>query len=98
MSQDPAKCGQRSCRFFGCPAAPPDSAWDITNKTLGGTGINRHVYDPYVVTPSSRFSYGWNDWGLGNAPNGSLGEAADNLGCGADIDGFYYGPTKDTMR
>jgi prepilin-type N-terminal cleavage/methylation domain-containing protein len=80
---------------FQCPTAPPDSAWDITaNKTLGGTGLTG-TYDPYAVNTSSRFSYGWNDWGLGNA--GSLSEAANNLGCGADQDGqFYYGPTKDT--
>jgi prepilin-type N-terminal cleavage/methylation domain-containing protein/prepilin-type processing-associated H-X9-DG protein len=83
---------------FGCPAAPPDSAWDTNlNKTLGGQWITG-VYDPYVVTPNSRFSFGWNDWGLGNAPNGSLGNPADNLGCGGDIqDSIDYGPTKDTM-
>jgi prepilin-type N-terminal cleavage/methylation domain-containing protein len=84
---------------FGCPSAAPDSAWDTNvNRTLGGTWIN-NVYDPYTVTPNSRFSIGWNDWGLGQAPSGGgLGDPADNLGCGADIDGTYgiYGATKDT--
>jgi prepilin-type N-terminal cleavage/methylation domain-containing protein len=83
---------------FGCPAAAPDSAWDTNvNHTLGGTWITGE-YDPFTVTPNSRFSMGWNDWGLGQAPSGpGLGDIADNLGCGADIDGgFAYGPTKDT--
>jgi prepilin-type N-terminal cleavage/methylation domain-containing protein/prepilin-type processing-associated H-X9-DG protein len=81
---------------FGCPAAAPDSAWDTNiNLTLGGNYIN-NVYDPYTVTPSSRFSMGYNDWGLGNA--GSLATPAAALGCGADIDGpYYYGVMKDTM-
>jgi prepilin-type N-terminal cleavage/methylation domain-containing protein len=85
---------------FSCPSAPPNAAWDTNvNKTLGGTSIFG-VNDPYTVTPNSRFSYGWNDWGLGQAPNGpGIGNAADNLGCGADIDGQFgaYGQTKDTM-
>jgi prepilin-type N-terminal cleavage/methylation domain-containing protein/prepilin-type processing-associated H-X9-DG protein len=81
---------------FSCPSAPPDSAWDTNlNPTLTGGKWITGVYDPYLVTPSVRFSMGWNDWGLGNAPSGSL----DNLGCGGDIDGQYggYGATKDTM-
>jgi prepilin-type N-terminal cleavage/methylation domain-containing protein len=85
-------------QVFGCPAAAPDSAWDTNlNHTLGGTWITG-VNDPYTVTPNSRFSYGWNDWGLGQAPSGpGLGDIVDNLGCGGDIDGgFAYGPTKDT--
>jgi prepilin-type N-terminal cleavage/methylation domain-containing protein len=83
---------------FDCPSAPPDAAWDTNvNKTLGGTWITG-IADPFAVTPNSRFSMGWNDWGLGQAPGGpGIGEAVDNLGCGADIDGgFAYGPTKDT--
>jgi len=86
-------------KVFGCPSAPPDSSWDTSlNKTLGGNWIN-NVYDPYTVTPNSRFSYGWNDWGLGQAPNGpGIGSPAGNLGCGGDIDGGLggYGPMKDT--
>lgn len=84
--------------IFSCPSAPPNAAWDTNvNTTLGGNWITG-VYDPYTVTPKSSFSYGWNDWGLGQAPTGpGLGDSADNLGCGADIDGGYaYGPTKDT--
>jgi prepilin-type N-terminal cleavage/methylation domain-containing protein len=87
-------------QLFLCPAAPPDAAWDPSvNTTIkGGPWING-VFDPYLITPNCRFSYGWNDWGLGQAPSGGgLSDPADNLGCGADIDGQYgtYGVTKDT--
>src|SRR5208283_5041227 len=60
---------------FFCPAAPTDAAWDTNlNKTLGGTvssgiipGESIGQYDPLLVTPNSRFSLAYNDWGLGNA-------------------------------
>jgi prepilin-type processing-associated H-X9-DG protein len=46
------------------------------------------------VTPNSRFSYGYNDWGLGNA--GDLSNPTNALGCGADVDGsFFHGSMKD---
>ncbi|MGO8925890.1 MAG: DUF1559 domain-containing protein [Limisphaerales bacterium] len=88
-------------RVFCCPAAPSDSAWDTNvNKTLGGTvvqdipGYNPGRYDPWLVTPNSRFSVGYNDWGVGNAENLSNPSAA--LGLGGDVDGpVYHGPMKD---
>jgi prepilin-type N-terminal cleavage/methylation domain-containing protein/prepilin-type processing-associated H-X9-DG protein len=74
-----------SRKVFCCPAAAPNSAWDTNvNRTLGGTYINGQK-DPTVVTPNSRFSMGYNDWGLGNA--GSLNTPSASLGLGADIDG-----------
>jgi prepilin-type N-terminal cleavage/methylation domain-containing protein/prepilin-type processing-associated H-X9-DG protein len=89
---------------FFCPAAPTDAAWDTNlNKTLGGTvstsiipGDSPGRYDPWLVTPNSRFSMAYNDWGLGNA--GSLSDPADNLGCGGDQDGGFgiYGPMKES--
>jgi prepilin-type N-terminal cleavage/methylation domain-containing protein/prepilin-type processing-associated H-X9-DG protein len=77
-------------KVFGCPAAPPDSAWDTNaNTTLGGTYING-IHDAYTVTPNSRFSMGYNDWGVGNT-------LAIDLGLGGDIDGgFCYGPMKES--
>ena len=86
---------------FRCPAASPDSAWDTNvNKTLGATvaqdipGYNSGQYDPWLVTPNSRFSVGYNDWGLGNAIDLSSPSAA--LGLGGDVDGpYYHGPLKD---
>ncbi|MGA2540650.1 MAG: DUF1559 domain-containing protein [Verrucomicrobiota bacterium] len=83
-------------QVFCCPAAPPDSAWDTNvNTTLGGTGENG-VYSPWTVTPNSRFSIGYNDWGLGNA--GNLGSSSAALGLGGDVDGgFYYGLMRESQ-
>lgn len=84
---------------FMCPAAPPNSAWDTnanvnpsTHKsTLGGTDPDTGQYNPFLVTPYSRFSYGYNDWGLGNADN------FEALGLGGDVAGSYFkGILKDT--
>ena len=74
---------------FWCPAAPLNSAWDTNvNNTLGGAGENG-VFSPFTVTPQTRFSFGYNDWGLyiGHHPQ---------LGLGGDVDGgFYLGPVRD---
>ncbi len=87
---------------FFCPAAPGDSIWDTNvNKTLGGVvssgipGYSSGQFDPFLVTPNSRFSIGYNDWGLGNAGNLATPNAA--LGLGGDVDGgYFYGPMRDT--
>ena len=75
---------------FCCPAAPQNSWWDTNfNKTLGGNGENG-VYSPFVVTPSARFSLGYNDWGL-------YLRHKPQLGLGGDVDGTYcLGPVKDS--
>jgi prepilin-type N-terminal cleavage/methylation domain-containing protein len=78
-------------KAFCCPAAPPDAAWDTNaNTTLGGTDMYGSQNDPWVVTPNSRFSMGYNDWGLNlNNPT--------QLGLGGDVNGgFYKGQVKDT--
>ncbi|HEY3861255.1 MAG TPA: prepilin-type N-terminal cleavage/methylation domain-containing protein [Verrucomicrobiae bacterium] len=84
-------------KAYFCPSAPPDSAWDTNaNKTLGGNNMFG-VYDPFVVTPNSRFSIGYNDWGLGQNGTGGLQNPANALGLGGDTSGGYnYGPLKDT--
>jgi prepilin-type N-terminal cleavage/methylation domain-containing protein len=75
---------------FSCPAAHPNSWWDTNyNLTLGGTGEDGKL-SPLIVTPASRFSFGYNDWGLDLTHK-------PQLGLGGDIDGGYYqGPVKDT--
>jgi len=78
---------------FCCPAAPPEAAWDTNiNKTLGGTDMYGNP-SPWMVnstTPGSRFSIGYNDWGLNLANK-------PQLGLGGDINGgWYQGPLKDT--
>jgi prepilin-type N-terminal cleavage/methylation domain-containing protein/prepilin-type processing-associated H-X9-DG protein len=77
-------------KAFSCPAAPPNSSWDTNvNKTLGGKAETGN-FDPFVVTPASRFSFGYNDWGL------DLNHKPQ-LGLGGDVDGgFYKGPVKDS--
>jgi len=68
---------------FSCAAAPADYAWDpAINKTLGGLGEDG-VYSQFTVTPASRFSYGYNDWGLDLNHH-------PQLGLGGDVDGGYY--------
>ena len=76
---------------FHCPAAIASAAWDTNvNKTLGGQSPFA-AYDPWAITSNSRFSYGYNDWGL------DLGHKPQ-LGLGGDIDGgWYQGPVTDTM-
>ncbi len=66
-------------KAFWCPAANQNSAWDTNlNNTLGyGSRAN---YDAYWVQHTSRFSYGFNDWG----PFGAGG----TYGLGGDIDVF----------
>ena len=77
---------------FACPSASPKAWWDTNlNKTLGGDNW-QGVYSPYAVEGpgGSRFSYGYNDWGL------NLG-SHPQWGLGGDIDGgAYQGTVKDT--
>jgi prepilin-type N-terminal cleavage/methylation domain-containing protein/prepilin-type processing-associated H-X9-DG protein len=63
---------------FFCPAARPDSAWDTNaNKTIvTRIGYNDKI-DPFAIANTSRFSLGYNDWGLWNTHNPPLGMGAD---------------------
>ena len=86
--------GQR--KVFSCPAAQPYTWWDTNvNKTLGGKGPNG-LYDPYAIVINSRFSMGYNDWGI-HYTNG-LAITRPQLGLGGDVDGpNYQGGVTDTM-
>jgi prepilin-type N-terminal cleavage/methylation domain-containing protein len=77
-------------KAFMCPAALPDTAWDMNiNHTLGGTDQNG-VYDPYGIKETSRFSMAINDWGISIA-------VKPQLGMGGDVNGgWYQGPVRDT--
>ena len=66
---------------FFCPAARPNSAWDTNvNKTLlPRIGYNDKI-DAFAITAGtgssdSRFSLGYNDWGLSQGP--ALGMGGD---------------------
>ncbi len=77
-------------KVFSCPAAPPSFSWDTNfNETLGGKN-EQGVYDRIMVTPKSRFSIGYNDWGLNIANKPQLGLGGDVSG------GWYQGPVKDS--
>ncbi len=53
----PYMSGNRAA--YWCPMSNPNSKWDTNvNNTIGVSGV-----DPWYVTPWSRFSYGYNDWG-----------------------------------
>jgi len=90
---------------FFCPAALSQAAWDTNlNNTLAGPsgnpvfGENGQI-DAYGILTGgtsgqgSRFSLGYNDWGLNQTPVG-----APQLGLGGDIDGGQSkGPVRDSM-
>ncbi len=84
-------------KAFSCPAAKSWTAWDTNlNHSLGGPDPNG-VYDPYAVTKSSRFSLGYNDWGI-HFQNNQEQTTDPQLGLGGDVDGAQYrGPVKDSM-
>jgi len=76
---------------FYCPAAPPSSAWNTNlNKTLGATGPDGK-YDPFGVGNKTRFSFGYNDWGLDL-------HHMPQLGLGGDVNGAANkGPVTESM-
>ncbi|HEY4415952.1 MAG TPA: prepilin-type N-terminal cleavage/methylation domain-containing protein [Verrucomicrobiae bacterium] len=88
---------------FSCPAALSQSWWDTNvNNTLAGPsgaivkGEDNKI-DNYAImsgdsdSQGSRFSIGYNDWGVSLA-------ARPQLGLGGDVDGgFTQGPVKDSM-
>lgn len=76
---------------FHCPAAAPDSAWDLqANSTLGAKAPDGY-WDPLGISSQSRFSIGYNDWGLD-------WRHKPQLGLGGDINGGdYRGPVTESM-
>jgi prepilin-type N-terminal cleavage/methylation domain-containing protein len=81
-------------KAFWCPAALPESAWDLNlnSDTLGGNDPTAGgAWDPYGITEKTRFSMGYNDWGLDLNHH-------PQLGLGGDVNGgFYQGPVKEAM-
>lgn len=77
--------------IFWCPAACKESSWNPTlNKTLGPTGWDDSA-DQFAVKSTSRFSYGYNDWGISK-------DVTPQIGLGGDISGSHCkGKVTDTM-
>jgi prepilin-type N-terminal cleavage/methylation domain-containing protein/prepilin-type processing-associated H-X9-DG protein len=80
---------------FHCPSARPESSWNTNlNKTLGSRSPD-NINDPYGISDHARFSYAYNDWGLGQS---LLGSAKSNLGLGGDINGgVHIADVSDSM-
>lgn len=75
---------------FHCPSADIKSKWDTNvNKTLGATDVTGRR-DPYGVSNTSKFSLGYNDWGL--KPPGP-----NQLGLGGDVDVTNVGEVRETQ-
>ncbi len=89
-------------KAFSCPAAQPWTFWDTNlninsarKPMLGGVGPGG-VFDPFAITSSSFFAYGYNDWGI-HFQGGSEAITRPQLGLGGDIDGGNsQGPVRDT--
>ena len=66
-------------KAFSCPAARPDSAWEIApiNPSVATVTGEDGKTDLYGILTSTRFSLGYNDWGLRNAVLPALGMGAD---------------------
>jgi prepilin-type N-terminal cleavage/methylation domain-containing protein len=92
----------QSRKVFYCPSALVQSAWDTNvNNTLAGPSGNMVIGengkpDPFgiltgaIATDGTRFSYGYNDWGIQIE--------TPQLGLGGDIDGgLYQGPVTTAM-
>jgi prepilin-type N-terminal cleavage/methylation domain-containing protein len=84
---------------FSCPAARPDSAWDITvNPTLAGPSGNLKQgedgkLDNFAILTTTRFSLGYNDWGLRNSQGPPLGMGGD-IGAGVVKDSMVRKPVE----
>jgi len=83
-------------KIFSCPAARPETAWDTNLNTSLGCKVADGHYDPYAIHRTSRFQYGYNDWGLMqkrlNDPE------YPQLGLGGDVTGpFFKGFIRDTQ-
>ena len=62
-------------KAFWCPAANLNSAWDLS---LNNSLVPIVIDGRYGISPTTRFSYGYNDWG----PFGAGG----TFGLGGDVD------------
>jgi prepilin-type N-terminal cleavage/methylation domain-containing protein/prepilin-type processing-associated H-X9-DG protein len=68
--------GNNNRGAFSCPAAPANSVWEKpANETLGATPPSG-PFDQYGLRNDSRFSLGYNDWGLLSG-GGKLGMGGD---------------------
>jgi prepilin-type N-terminal cleavage/methylation domain-containing protein/prepilin-type processing-associated H-X9-DG protein len=79
---------------FSCPAAQLDSAWDTNvNPTVVQVIGEDGKINPFGITKTTRFSLGYNDWGLKNTYTPCVGMGGD-VGTGAVKDTFVHKPSE----
>ncbi len=66
-------------KTFWCPAANQNSSWDKTLNTSLGSTDPVGTFDPLGIGNTSRFSYGYNDWGMKSIRD------PNQLGLGGDV-------------
>ena len=89
-----------SRKVFSCPGGPPEGAWDTNaNSTLGGNNPdNFDKFDPWFVSMNSRFTLGYNDWGIAIGSPVSLGLGGDIGSGNSTVDPPHPDQSiKDTM-
>ncbi len=65
-------------KAFSCPAALPNSVWDTNgNPTVVTVTGEDSKPDAFGIKPTTRFSIGYNDWGLKNVAYPVMGLGAD---------------------
>ncbi len=66
-------------KAFWCPAANVNSAWDTNSNRsiIRAVSPLTGLVDTYAVSETTRFSYGYNDWGLKDPGAGQLGMGGD---------------------
>lgn len=62
---------------FWCPSANSNSKWDTNSNTSLGATAPSGGRDPWGVSSTTRFSFGYNDWGLKPPGSGQLGLGGD---------------------
>ena len=84
-------------KAYFCPTANPNSAWDTNSNTSLVSGVNpiTGIADRYLVSETSRFSYGYNDWGALPFPGAAAPPAFDR-GLGGDMNIAQTKYIKDT--
>lgn len=82
---------------FNCPTANPNSRWDTNvNNSLGAT-FPSGGRDPWGISASSRFAFGYNDWGLREPGPNQLGLGGDVNVVGEVSESAVVRPTEMIM-
>jgi len=74
-------------RVFHCQSTPLNTSWDVTLNNSLGVATSDGTFGADRISAIARFSYGYNDWGIGQ---GTIDDKSSHqLGLGGDISGPY---------